>query len=183
MKVDSRPVRQAKIIAILAYNIVYNVMPVIAIKNLLLRLTGIKTGSRSAIHSPVRFLGLGRLAIGSNSAVGAHCYLDNRVGIVIGDNVSISHGTKIYTLGHDIDDPYFSVVGAPVNIGDYACVFSNVIIMPGVTLGKGSVVYPGSVVTKDVENYAVVGGNPAKFIRYRSKDLRYEIRYDYLGAF
>jgi acetyltransferase-like isoleucine patch superfamily enzyme len=93
--------------------------------------------------------------------------------------VSIAHDTKIYTLGHDIDDPHFAVKGAAVEIGDYVCIFSQVLIMPGVKLGKGAAVYPGSVVTKDVGEYEIVGGNPARFIRYRSKDLQYRVNHDY----
>ncbi len=183
MKRDSRFIRQLKIILIWTYNIVYNLFPFFVLKNTLLRLTGISIGSRSVIHSPVRFLGMGSISIGSNSVIGSRCYLDNRVSIGIGNNVSIAHGTKIYTLGHDVDDPYFAVTRGRVEIADYVCIFSNVLIMPGVKLGKGSVVFPGSVVTKDVDDYAVVGGNPARFIRYRSKDLRYKIEYDYWLAF
>lgn len=52
------------------------------------------------------------------------------------------------------------------------------IVLPGVHIGKGAVVLPGSVVSQDVEPYHVVGGNPAKFIRMRSTDLRYELDWD-----
>jgi acetyltransferase-like isoleucine patch superfamily enzyme len=183
VKPENRFVRQLKIIVIWAYNIVYNLLPFFLLKTILLRLTDISIGSQSVIHSPVRFLGMGSICIGSNSVIGSRCYLDNRVGISIGNNVSIAHDTKIYTLGHDVDDPYFAVKRGRVEIADYVCIFSNVLIMPGVKLGKGSVVFPGSVVTKDVEDYAIVGGNPARFIRYRSNDLRYKIEYDYWLAF
>jgi acetyltransferase-like isoleucine patch superfamily enzyme len=183
VKPESRVMRQVKVLVIWAFNVVYNAMPFFALKNILLRLTGIRIGMHTVVHTPVRFLGMGRITLGSNSIINARCYLDNRVGITIGDSVSIAHDTKIYTLGHDIDDPYFSEKGARVEIGDYVCIFSNVLIMPGVKLGKGAVVYSGSVVTKDVDDYAVVGGNPARFIRYRSKDLRYKVTYDYWFAF
>jgi acetyltransferase-like isoleucine patch superfamily enzyme len=182
-KPESRFIRQWKIFVVSGYNTLYNLLPLFFYKKILLKLTGITVGYRTVIHSPVRFLGMGRIDIGSNTVVNRGCYLDNRVGIKIGSNVSIAHDTKIYSLGHDIDDPYFSVKGAKVEIGDYACIFSNVLIMPGIKLGKGSVVYAGSVVTKDVGDYEVVGGNPARFIRHRSKDLRYEVRYDYWLAF
>ena len=55
-------------------------------------------------------------------------------------------------------------------IEDGAFVFSNALIMPGVTLHRNCVVLPGSVVTKDVDENAVVGGNPAKFLRMRNFD-------------
>lgn len=98
------------------------------------------------------------------------CYLDNRRGIVIGDNVGLAHHVKVYTLGHNIDSPDFETKGKPVVIEDGAFVFSNALIMPGVTLHKNCVVLPGSVVTKDVDENTVVGGNPAKFLRFREFD-------------
>ena len=183
MSQENRTLRQAKIIIIFAYNFVYSLIPLFIIKRAFLRLTGISIGEKSCIHSRVRFLGIGRIRIGSYTTINPNCYLDNRVGLTIGDNVSIAHDTKIYTLGHDIDDPFFATKGATVEISDYACIFSNVLIMPGVKIGKGAVVYSGSVVTKNVGDYEVVGGNPALFIRLRSKDLQYKIAYDYWFAF
>jgi acetyltransferase-like isoleucine patch superfamily enzyme len=180
---ESRFIRQWKNIVIALYNVIYNITPFFFLKNMLLRMTGIKLGHQTIIHTRVRFLGMGRINIGANTTINGGCYLDNRIYIEIGSNVSIAHDTKIYTLGHDIDDPYFSEKGAPVEIGDYVCIFSNVLIMPGVKLGKGAVVYPGSVVTKNVGDYEVVGGNPARFIRHRSQDLQYKLRYDYWFSF
>lgn len=180
---ESRILRQIKILVISASNLLYNWIPFFGMKNLFLKLLGIKVEQNSVIHTPVRFMGIGRVSIGSHTTINRGCYLDNRVGIRIGSNVSIAHDTKIYTLGHDIDDPFFTATGKPVEIGDYVCIFSNVLIMPGVTLGKGAVVFPGSVVTKSVGEYEVVGGNPARFIRHRSRDLRYKVTYDYWFAF
>lgn len=172
-------VRQLKNITIWLLNFVYNITPFFVLKNIVLSLSGIRIGKGSVIHTPVRFLGAGKMTIAANSVINFGCYLDNRVGIRIGENVSIAHNTKIYSLGHDIDDPFFASKGKEVVIDDYVCIFSNVLIMPGVHLGKGCVVYAGAVVTKDVGDYEVVGGNPAKFIRYRSRDLRYKIEYSY----
>jgi acetyltransferase-like isoleucine patch superfamily enzyme len=183
IKSESRAMRQWKIVLISAFNALYNLVPFFTLKNMLLRLSGNEVGAGSVIHTPVRFLGMGRIVIGKNTIVNRGCYLDNRVGITIGSNVSIAHDTKIYTLGHDIDDPHLATKGARVEIGDYACVFSNVLIMPGVRLGQGSVAYAGSVVTKDVGDYEVVGGNPARLIRRRSTEHRYTLDYDYWFAF
>jgi acetyltransferase-like isoleucine patch superfamily enzyme len=65
------------------------------------------------------------------------------------------------------------LVGKPVVIEDNAWIFPNVMVMPGVTIGKGAVVYPGSVVTRNVEAYSIVGGNPAKHLRFRNKNILY----------
>ena len=57
---------------------------------------------------------------------------------------------------------------------------SRVTILPGVTIGKGAVIATGAVVTKDVESYAVVGGVPAQFIKNRSKNLTYTLKFSRL---
>ena len=95
----------------------------------------------------------------------------------IGNNVSIAGEVRMYTMQHDIDDPDFHEVGAPVVIDDYAVIGTRVTLLPGVHIGKGAVVASGAVVTHDVEPYSVVGGVPAKHIRYRSKDLRYTLKF------
>jgi maltose O-acetyltransferase len=117
----------------------------------------------------VKIFAFRNLHIGDNTTINPHCYLDTRKGIRIGNNVDIASNTKIYTLSHDTNLADLHQVGAGVEIGDGAFVFSNVLIMPGVKIGSGAVVFAGSVVVKDVEPYTVVGGNPAKFIRNREK--------------
>jgi len=120
--------------------------------------------------------------IGKNSVVNFGCYLDNRRGISIGNNVGVAHNTKIYTLGHNLDSPQFETKGAPVTIEDDVFIFSNVMIMPGVTIGQGAIVLPGSVVTKDVPSRKIVGGNPARIIRNRIAEIDYKQSYNYLFA-
>jgi len=61
----------------------------------------------------------------------------------------------------------FSATGAPTRIGNDVLIANGCIINRGVTIGDGAIVAPGSVVTKDVPAYAVVGGSPAKVLRYR----------------
>ncbi len=120
--------------------------------------------------------------MGKHSVVNFGCYLDNRRGITIGSNTAIAHGTKIYTLGHNIRSPQFETKGAGVKIGNNVFVFSNVLIMPGVVVGDGAVILPGSVVTKSVEPFTVVGGNPAKFICERDNTIDYCTKYNYWFA-
>lgn len=136
------------------------------IRKLLLQGIGCKIGKNSVVQH-VRFFSFGKISIGDNTIINSGCYLDNRRGISIGSSCVIAHDTKIYTLGHEIDDTAFKTKGQSVSIEDYVIIFSNVLIMPGVTVGKGSVILPGSVVTKNIPEMKVVGGNPAKIIRDR----------------
>lgn len=87
--------------------------------------------------------------------------------ITIGDYVVFGHGVSIYTADHDPDDPAFTRRDAPVVIGNRAWIGSQAIILKGVTIGEGAVVAAGSVVTKDVPPFMIVGGNPAREIRER----------------
>ena len=131
-------------------------------------------GNKSTVHRKVKIFDIGSLSIGKHSTINYGCFLDNRGGLDIGDNVNISHCVKIYTMGHDLDDPFAKLVKGRVQIGANSWVFPNVLIMPGVTLAEGAVVYPGSVVTKNIPSYEVWGGSPAKFICHRKRDIKYE---------
>ncbi|WP_442862504.1 DapH/DapD/GlmU-related protein [Bacillus sp. USDA818B3_A] len=64
----------------------------------------------------------------------------------------------------------------PIIIEVNSWIGQRAIILPGVTIGEGAVVGAGSVVTKDVEPCSIVGGNPAKHIKYRDKDVYYKLK-------
>lgn len=172
---------QCKFLLVAWLNITYNFVPN-PLRKVYLRLFGIRTGKGSCIHRGCRFFHVGKLSIGQNSVVNFGCYLDNRRGITIGDNVGIAHNTKIYTLGHDLNDSEFKTKGAPVHINDNSFIFSNSLIMPGVTIGEGAIVLAGSVVTKDVAPWIIVGGNPAKKVKDRIHDIEYKSVYKYWFA-
>lgn len=109
--------------------------------------------------------------LGNNSGIGANAMVS--AGTSIGDNVMMGPDCTIYNQMHRferIDIPmnqqgYGPV--QPVEIGNDVWIGSRVTIMPGVKVGDGSVIGAGAVVTHDVPPYAVVGGVPAKIIRYR----------------
>jgi maltose O-acetyltransferase len=167
------------IVAIL--NFLTNIIPY-PLRNIFLRLFGIKIALSSSLHRKARFFHIGNFLCGKNSVINFGCYLDNRRKITIGNNVGIAHDTKIYTLGHDINDPQFKTRGKEVIIKDNVFIFSNVLIMPGITIGEGAIILAGSVVTHDVIPYAIVGGNPAKKIKMRDVNINYKIHYNYWFA-
>lgn len=132
-----------------------------------------RIGRRSTIHWQARFFAPAGITIGDNTLIGNNAFLDGRCGISIGHCVQTASEVAIYTLQHDIDDPWFGAVGAPVIIEDYVYLGPRVIVLPGVRIGRGAVVAAGAVVTKDVAPFTMVAGVPAKFVRERSRDLRY----------
>ncbi len=136
----------------------------------------IKLGRYSSIHMGV-FINKNNIVIGENCAINRKCYLDGRGGIYIGDNVSISPEVQLITADHDIDSEYFEYNERPIYINDYVWIGTRAIILPGVTIGKGSVIAAGSVVTKDVPPYCVYGGVPAKYIKKRNNNLSYTCKW------
>ncbi len=115
----------------------------------------------------------------SNLSVGEFSFL-GRVNIAlhthvtIGKFVCINDGALILTASHDVLDPEWKHKKAPVIIEDYAWVAMNTIILPGVTIGRGAVVAAGAVVSKNVEPFTIVAGNPAKPLsKNRTTTLNY----------
>jgi len=113
---------------------------------------------------------LRNIKIGNNTNINPRCMLDSRGGhIHIGNNVDIAPEVNIWTLEHDPNDPNFSTKGGSVEICDFVWIANRAIILPSVKIGEGAVVAAGSVVTKDVDPWTIVGGVPAKKISNRSK--------------
>ena len=106
-----------------------------------------------------------QIQIGDNSVVNAHCLLDGRIGkLIIGNNVDIARETNIFTLEHDPNSDMHDSRGGDVVIEDYVWIASRVTILPGVRIGRGAVVASNAVVTKDVPDYAIVAGVPARVV-------------------
>lgn len=93
--------------------------------------------------------------------------------IIIDDYVFFGHGVQILARGHDYTlfnaERQQKVTEKPIHIKRGAWIGSGSIVLGGTTIGKHSVVAAGSVITKDVPDYAIVGGNPAKIIKYIEK--------------
>lgn len=131
--------------------------------------TGIHLGCYLWFYSPSQVRREG-LVIGRNSRVNRDCTLDVRGGLRIGDNVSISPEVMILTAQHPLDDPEFRVATRPIVLEDHVFVGSRAIVMPGVTLGRGSVVAAGAIVTRDVPPFAIVAGMPARVVGRRPEE-------------
>lgn len=141
------------------------------------RYLGATIGPHTSIHRGCRFYCIQQLEIDAHTVVNSNVILDARCGLRIGSNVSISEQAALYTLQHDLDDPHFVTVGAPIEIEAYVFIGARAIILPGVRLGRGSAVAAGAVVTRDVAPFTVVAGVPAKPVRQRTDDLRYTLDY------
>ena len=112
------------------------------------------------------------LTMGDNSNIGPYNYIGCSGKITIGNNVMLAPRVSIYAENHVFDHPEIlirdqGVEKKEVIIEDDCWIAANSILLAGVTIGKGSVVAAGSVVTENVPPYSVVAGVPAKFIKSR----------------
>ncbi len=137
-----------------------------------------KIGGNVEISKKVLFSVPNKIEIGNNVYLGPNSTYQGTGGITIGSGTIISYNVQIFTLNHRYDDveltsiPYDKeVLEQPVIIGKNVWISSNVLVVPGVTIGEGAIVALGAVVTKDVPPFALVGGNPAKIIKYRDIDI------------
>ena len=131
------------------------------------RLAGMKIGKDSTLHMGARFFQPGNIAIGEDSLIGDHIFLDGRAPLSIGNHVDIASQVMIYNSEHDLTDETNKAIEGSVKIGDYVFIGPRVIIMPGVSIGRGAIVAAGAVVTKDVPEKTIVAGIPAKEIGKR----------------
>ncbi len=173
--------RQLKTVCLFAYlavaNHIVSKVPLNSLRCFLYRhLFLIKAGAGTVIHTGCYVMKPRQITIGEHTLINRQCTLDGRGKLTIGNNVDIAMHTMILTEGHDIQAHDYGVKDAPVTIGDRAAIYTRALILPGVTIGEGAVVGAGSVVTRDVPPYAVVGGAPAKVIGERNRDLTYTLR-------
>lgn len=137
-------------------------------------LNSINSGYHLSMYSPVKLL-IDRkeatIIIGDNTRIHGSC-IHAFNSITIGNNCLIAANCQIMDGGgHDLSFSNVSnrinTVGAckPVEIQDNVWIGANCIIMPGVTIGGGSVIAAGSVVTKSIPSMCIAGGNPAKVIK------------------
>lgn len=137
---------------------------------------GIRCEKKVVIYYGCEIRGGDKLFIGKGSIIGDKALLDARNGLYIGANVNLSSNVSIYTEQHDHRDKNFlcnSNSSFGITIGDRAWLGPNSIVLPGCHIGQGSVVAAGAVVTKNVPDFSIVAGIPAKVIGKRNRDICY----------
>jgi putative colanic acid biosynthesis acetyltransferase WcaF len=136
-------------------------------RRFLLRCFGATIGKNARISPSVRVWAPWNLVVGNEVAI-AHdvdCYCVDR--LTIGNHATVSQYSFLCTASHDIADPHMRLITAPIVIGAQSWVCAGVFVSPGVTIGAGGVAGAMSVVTRDVEPWTVVAGNPARYLKAR----------------
>jgi acetyltransferase-like isoleucine patch superfamily enzyme len=107
------------------------------------------------------------LSFGDNVVIHRHVLLDDRGGIEIGNNVSISDYANIYSHHHDIED-ISKVYNRPTRIGDGARITYHATVLAGVQIGSDALLGTGAVATSDIEPYHIKVGVPAKTVKIKA---------------
>jgi maltose O-acetyltransferase len=141
-------------------------------------------GKNTIIHSTAKFPASFNIEIGEDVIIGEHSVINGVGGVKIGKGTIFAHRIEVITANHYYDGENLEAIPfdekliyKPVNIGENVWVGSHVLIAPGVNIGEGAIIGMGAVVTKDIPPFAVVGGNPAKIIKYRDKN-KYKVLKD-----
>lgn len=137
------------------------------IRVIMSRLTGKEIGDDFRMFPPF-YTDFGKnITFGKNVFVNSCCHFQDQGGIEIGDNALIGHNVVLATINRDLLPENNRVNHyAPIKIGSNVWIGSNATILSGVTIGEWAVVAAGAVVTKNVPPCAIVGGVPAKILKY-----------------
>ena len=156
------------------YNIFRLLLPdtgLFALKSSFLQYAGVKIGKNVQICSSTKIVGIGNLDIGDNTWIGLDVMIisSGNATINIGKNVDIAPQVFIGTGSHQIctEDNRVAGVGTnkDVTIGDGTWIGARATILPGVHVGKMCMIAAGALISKDVPDYTIVGGVPAKVLK------------------
>lgn len=115
----------------------------------------------------------GRISLGNRIYIGRNCVLSSDTGISIGDNTMLAEFVSVIDANHSFEKNGVPIRdqdlnGLPVKIGRDVWIGRGCAILQGTTIGDGAVIGSNSVVTRDIPDYAVACGTPARVVKYRS---------------
>lgn len=146
------------------------------LKRVLLSLLGARIGVRLKIWRLVWIDEPRGLVIGDDVTLGRGVHMLTGGGVSIGDRTMVGHGSQLISSGHRIpasraESMRFSgKQAAPIVVGDDAWIGAGAIVLGGVSIGRGAVVAAGAVVSRDVPEFAIVAGVPARVVKSRDGD-------------
>lgn len=131
-----------------------------------------KIGKDVDIMSGVKIMSPQKVSIGNDVLINEGCKIGGQRGISIGNFVLLAYNVNLVSENHEYRNYLLPIktqgyYGGPIYIEDDVWVGANAVVLPNVTIGRGAIVGANAVVTKDVPPYAIVGGVPAKILKYR----------------
>lgn len=151
-------------------------------KRMLLRAFGAKMGKNANVYSSTKVYYPKNLVMGDNTCLASDVDCYNVAPIILEDNVTVSQGAYLCTASHDIEDPMHPLITAPIVLKDQSWIGARAFVGMGVTIGQGAVVGATASVYKDVEEWTVVGGNPAKVLKQRKINASVNMNLNRMGG-
>jgi putative colanic acid biosynthesis acetyltransferase WcaF len=139
----------------------------IKIKINILRLFGAEVGQNVTIKPSVNIKYPWFLKIKDNVWIGEKVWIDNFVEVVLHDNVCISQNALLLTGNHNYKSEFFNLMPGKIVLEKGAWIGAKSIVCPGVRVKSHAILAVGSVATRDLDEYKIYQGNPAKFVRNR----------------
>lgn len=136
-------------------------------RRFVLRCFGAKIGAHVNTYPSTWIYFPWNLAVGDWSAIGEEAFVYNLGLVTLGEKVTISHRAQLCAGTHDYTQPDLPLLRPPIVIHNQAWICADAFVGPGVTVGEGAIVGARGVVTKNVEPWVIVAGNPAKPIKKR----------------
>lgn len=133
----------------------------------LLRLFGAKIAPTARIYGSAKIWYPRHLSMAHNAAIGPGVVCYSMAPIDVGADATISQRAHLCAGTHDIDDANFQLIARPIQIGAKAWIASEAFVGPGVTVGEGAVLGARGVTVKNLPDWSVSVGNPARQIRLR----------------
>lgn len=143
------------------------------LKSFFIRIQGGTVGKKVVFYPGIKINPAFNITLGDNVDLAWGVLITTGGGVEIGERTLIGYNTQIFSANHIIPKNRGRIFGSghdrqkPVKISNDVWIGAACVILPGITIGEGAIVAAGSVVTKDVEAFSIVGGNPAKLIKYR----------------
>jgi len=143
--------------------------PAHAWRTLLLRLFGAQLGKHCHIYAKCIIWAPWNLRCDDSACIADGVNVYNAAPVRLGSHAIVSQDAYLCTATHDMDDPAFPLITAPISIGAYAWVCARAAVLPGVHLGEGAVLGLGAVASQDLEPWQVYAGVPARSLRQRRR--------------
>jgi acetyltransferase-like isoleucine patch superfamily enzyme len=137
------------------------------------RLLGASIDDTALIGPGIRMRNPSRVSVGAGTKLGGHISIEGWGEVTIGRHV-LMNNADLFTSQHYVDDPGLKGERRFISIGDFAWLPHKIILLPGVRIGSHAVVGTGSVVSRDVPDYGVAVGNPARVVKERAR-----VKYSY----
>jgi putative colanic acid biosynthesis acetyltransferase WcaF len=135
----------------------------------LLRCFGARLGRHCHIYPKSRIWAPWNLRCEDGAAIADGAIVYNAAAVHLGVHAIVSQEAYVCTATHDIDDPAFPMITAPISLESYSWVCARACVLPGVTVHEGAVLALGSVASKDLEAWRVYAGVPAQLLRTRHR--------------